>query len=243
MTAPALPSPPPQASPQRGRLALSACLGAGFTFCLFWSIAQLENYHPAPPPEPPLDLQMAVLQMPPPPPPRETPAEPAEPVTIDTGILAESADSPVKISVNPPNLNDLLPPTPVAPPARIQVTQLYTELRPKVDLSTDDQHVYQQNDVDQQPGVLYRVLPNITQRMAGGASRLTVSILMIIDEHGVGKVIRLVKSTGIPAADELVTEDLPQWTFSPAIRRGKRVKIMLVVPLIFQFSSPSRFEA
>src|SRR5690349_19995041 len=103
----------------RGLLSLG--LGAGFTLGLFLMIARYDRVAPAEPPADIMDLR-AVSSQEPPSPPREIPPRDQAPIQYTlTGLETAASDSPVQISVPPPDLEALSPPPTMAQPAVIQV--------------------------------------------------------------------------------------------------------------------------
>jgi len=204
---------------------LSLVVGAAFTLLLFVSMARFERggqHGPAPVMEDireislPLDL--------PPPPVAETEPQP-DGATI-TGIEVASEESPVRIAVTVPILEAL--PVPQAPPARIQTSAVYKDLRPRMDLSNDPQHVYQQSEVDQRPVVLVKTAPLIPPNVRKGARALRVNLLFLVDRDGTAGKIRVLKSSGNTAYDAIVAKCVrEEWVFSPAVKKGKKVKCLV----------------
>jgi TonB family protein len=54
--------------------------------------------------------------------------------------------------------------------------------------------------------------------------------------------VKVVKSSGEAEVDEIVTENIRTWGFSPAIKRGKKVRCLLQQPYIFVPPHHSPFE-
>lgn len=224
--------------------ALSLLMGAGFTLCLFLGMAHYGNLIPESPPPEIEDLRAVAIPFQPPPPPQVTPAEaPAAPdISNVTGFDLAPSDSPVKIAVSPPNLDSLSSANPLAPPALIQIGQLIGEFKPRTDLAADSQHVYQENEVDRIPSVLYREPPVIPSRFTRGGRSLHMTLLLIIDANGAVGDTKVVRSSGEPEVDDIVTENIKTWGFSPAIKRGKKVRCLLQQPYIFVPPYHSHFE-
>ena len=178
----------------------------------------------------------------PPPPPREVPREAAPVETTLTGFEPAPADSPVRIAITPPDLEALLPAPPLAPPAVIQTGQLFAELKPRMDLTLLGDHIFQMAEVDQVPQVLNRVTPDIPASVRQGASVLRASLVFVVDANGEIGQVRLASSSGNRDFDAIVAENIKAWTFSPAVRKGKKVRCLLQQAVIIKWSCGSRFE-
>jgi TonB family protein len=224
--------------------ALSLLMGASFTFCLFMGMAHYGNLVPDSPPAEIEDLRAVAIPFQPPPPPRVAPTEaaPAPEVSTVTGFDLSPSDSPVKIAVSPPNLDTLSSGNQLAPPAVIQIGQLYGEFKPKMDIVADPQHVFQENEVDRIPSVLYRDPPAIPARFTRDGKSLRVTLLLVIDANGGVGDVKVVKSSGEAEVDAIVVENIKTWGFAPAMKRGKKVRCMLQQPYIFVPPHHSRFE-
>jgi TonB family protein len=222
------------------RLGLSAALGAGFTCALFWVIARMELDAPSV-----VEVVDEVRQMlaPPEPPPPPLPTQPQpEIATPVVGFdLVPAADNPVKIAVPPPDLEALLPPTEVAPPAVIQFGRLDLSFRPKMDLDVTDGRIFQAKDVDQRPTVLYRVEPHIPRHVRKGAEMLRVVLLIIVNADGSLKEARVSRSSGNTEFDTIIAGTIREWAFTPAVRKGVKVRCMLEQAIVIKWDGGSGF--
>ncbi len=223
-----------------GRTALSVLLGAGFTLSLFLGIAHVQNIVPVTAP-PDIDTLRAVSLPVVPPPPRVVPTDTEPAATNVLGFDATPSDSPVKITVAPPELVDLEPPPTVAPAAVIQVGQLYTDLRPRMNFSGEAQRIFQTSEVDQAPKVLYTVMPAVSQRMLGKNASARVTVILIIDANGVVVSARLAQSSGNPDLDAIMLDNIKEWAFAPAVKKGKRVKCLIQQGYNIRMPSASPF--
>jgi TonB family protein len=224
--------------------ALSLLMGAGFTLCLFLGMAHYGNLVPENPPPEIEDLRAVAIPFQPPPPPQVSPTEaaPALEISTVTGFDLSPSDSPVKIAVSPPNLDSLSSASQLAPPAVIQIGQLFGEFKPKMDVLADPQHIFQENEVDRIPSVLFRDPPAIPGRFMRGGKSLHVTLLLVIDANGAVGDVKVVKSSGEEEVDAIVVENIKTWGFAPALKRGKKVRCMLQQPYIFVPPHHSRFE-
>lgn len=224
-----------------------ACLlaGASFTLLLFLGLARFETPGTLVPPAPIEDLRAVAIPLEPPPPPaRMELTEPTEPAAGLAGLEISAAESPVRIAVVPPDLAALFPPTEVAPPAQIQVGQLIPELKPRITTEADFRQVFQQSDVDRIPTVLFRAVPRIPSWVRRNAQVLRVTLLLVVNEKGFVTSIRLLKPSGNPEFDEIVSECVKEeWVFTPAVKAGRKVKCLLQQAVTMRWERGSHFEA
>jgi TonB family protein len=221
---------------------LALSLGAGFTLALFIAMAHFENAG-----EPAQQAQIEDLRVvaavaePPPPKPEET-TEPVDVVTPLMGIEIAASDSPLKIAVVPPDLTKIIASTEVPPRAAIQPAQLYTDLRPKADLSGEFERIFQQNEVDQVPMAVVKTIAKVSRRVRDDADQLRVTLAIIIDSTGAVTSIRVLRPSGNVEFDSIVVDCVRnEWAFSPAIRKGKRVRCMVQQLVWYKWTEGSPF--
>ena len=226
------------------RAAVSLLLGAGFTAMLFLGLAHLE--HAAPGEEPPLfsDLQSIAppLEAPPPPPTLSPAASDAAPAPLVGSLGVDTGDvgAPVTVKVSPREVSQLLPVHAVPPSMKALTQAQFPELRPKMDLAPEFQRIYQLTDVDERPRVLVEAKPYIPPVVRNGARVQQVTLLFVVDTTGAVASVRIVVSSGNKHFDEIVADCVKrEWMFSPAVKRGKKVKCMIQRAIIVKWvSSP-----
>jgi TonB family protein len=220
---------------------LSLLAGAGFTLLLFATMARFEGggrHAPAPVMEEVREVSLP-LDVPPPPPVPE--AEPQPDATVITGIDVVAEESPVRIAVTVPILEPLT--VPLAPQARIQTYAVYKDLKPRMDLSAETQHVYQQSEVDQRPVVLIKTAPLIPSNVRKGARALRVKLLFLVETDGTTGGVRILKSSGNGAFDAITAKCIrEEWVFSPAVKKGKKVRCLVEQAINVKWES-SPFES
>jgi len=221
---------------------LCLLLGAGLTFALFFGVARFENAGPAAVPPVIEDLHRAPAVFDPPPP---KPEEHTVPPDLDiplTGIDVGPSDSPVKLSVVPPDLAKIMPVEDLPPIATIQFGQIITDLRPKTGVGGDFQHIYQQNEVDVAPKAVVQVIARVPSLIRDDAEQLHVTLALVIDMEGAVTSIRVIKPSGNARFDAIVTDCVrDEWQFSPAIRKGKKVRCMVQQLVWYKWTSGSPF--
>jgi TonB family protein len=217
--------------------------GAGlvFTFALFFALAHVEDIGGTGATIDIEDMPVVAIPLEPPPPKAAEPAQPAPALMPLVGIEAEASDSPVSINVVPQDLTVLIPNAQIRPKATISLG-VPSEIRPDADVGGDVHRVYQEFDVDQRPLAVVRVAPDVPDEMFGGASVLHVRLIVLIDTDGRASSVHVSKSSGNAAFDDLVSQTVREkWLFSPAVRRGKKVRCLALQALRFNSSSGGPF--
>jgi TonB family protein len=208
--------------------AFCIAVGSALTFVLFFGIARFESVRAASPASDIEDLHVASAIAEPPPPRPEEHTEPQDAVAPLTGIEIAASESPVKLTVVPPDLDKIIPSAELPPKATIQFSQLLTDLKPKAGISGEFDHIYQQSEVDQVPKALVKTIARVSKRARDEASELRVTLVLIIDTNGVVESIRVLKPSGNVKFDNIVLECVrDEWEFSPAVRKGKKVRCLV----------------
>jgi len=221
---------------------LCLLLGTGLTFALFFGIARVENAGPASVPPVIEDLHQASAVFDPPPPKVEERAAPPETDIPLTGIDVGASESPVKLSVVPPDLEKIMALEKLPPAATIQFGQIITDLRPKIDIGGDFQHIYQQSEVDVAPKAMVQAIARVPSLIRNDAEQLRVTLVLVIDTDGAVTSIRVTIPSGNAKFDEIVKECVrDEWQFSPAIRKGKKVRCMVQQLVWYKWTSGSPF--
>jgi TonB family protein len=217
-------------------------LGAGFTFCLFLGVAHFEMVRSVSKPSEIEDLR-TVSGVPEPPPPKVEDRVDAHEVDVPlTGIEIGASDSPVKLAVVPPDLEQLVPPADLPPRATIQFGQLLTDLKPKANISGDYQHIYQQSEVDQVPLAVVKTIARVSSRVRDNVDSLRVTLLLVIDPEGAVQSIRVMRPSGNAQFDSIVLQCVrDEWEFTPAIRKGKKVRCMVQQLVWYKWTNGSPF--
>ena len=221
--------------------AFSLFVGTALTFALFLAMSQIKHGDAAAPAVAFDDFRAIALPPEPPPPTPEVKPE-VEPASANlTGLDVAASESPVRIMVTVPILE--APPVPLAPPAVIRNAPSLTELRPKMDLATDFQRVFQVTEVDQRPSVLVNTVPFIPAWVRERAQLLRVVLLMVVDAEGKASGVRILTSSGNVAFDQMIARCVQdEWVFSPAVRKGRRVKCLVQKSITIKWTS-APFEA
>lgn len=226
----------------RGTAVLGTVVGMACTLGIFLAMAHLHHRVPEAPPPEIADLKAIAVDEPPPPPPTAQPDETAPPETILTGLEAAATESPVKLVALLPQLDLATLSPPEAPAATIQVGRLYTELRPKFDATGFQDHVYQMEELDQIPRVLHRVTPSISGEVLRQTPVLRTTVLFVVEPNGEVRNVRVSVSSGNEEFDKIIAEVIAQWSFSPGVRRGKKVRTLMQQMTYVKFSGGNLFS-
>jgi len=218
--------------------------GLAFTFLLFFALAHVEDVGGQAPAVEIEDMPVVSIPFEPPPsPPKvaEAVQAPQELMPL-VGIDVEASDSPVKVAVVPSDLEALIPSARIPPNAMVDLG-FHTDFRPNTEVGFDFHRVYQQTEVDERPHAVVRVAPKVPTALFGAASMLRVTLLLVIDTDGRAASTQVMKSSGKPAFDGLVAQTVKdQWLFSPAIRRGKKVRCLAEQAIRIDLPGGSPFD-
>lgn len=221
----------------------SLVLGVAFTLGLMAGIAYFETRRPDAPPDEIEDLRALSipLETPPPPRPREPVTAPEEVAPL-AGLEIGSSDSPVKIAVLPPEFDALMPPAHAAPSATIQAGQFHANLKPRTELTGDLGRVFLGREVDSIPTVIYRSKPAIPRWMRQDVEVMRLVVLLVTNTTGTVDSVRVLQSSGNPDIDKIIVRGVKnEWTFTPAIKKGRKVKCLLQQSIVLKWSGGSPF--
>lgn len=210
---------------------ISLVAGTGFSLGLFLSIAQFLSVHEQAAPQLRDDLEeLAVATLPPPPPPPKPDDKP--PVieelrdAIPLGIQEEPSASPVKIPPSPPSYEQILPIGQLSPHAVVGMI-MDTPLKPTIDVVFDPDRVYQKSEVDKPPVPISRPEPSVPAHLRNDGKGFSVVVVFVVDAHGMVGTPRISRSSGNPEFDAIITANIGEWKFTPAIKKGKPVRCMV----------------
>jgi TonB family protein len=222
--------------------ALSLLFGAGLTFGLFLGMAHFENVRTAEAAPEIEDLRAVTAIVEPPPPKVEERNRTPEATAPLTGIEIGPSDSTVKLAVVPPDLAKIMPQSELPPRATIQFTQLLTDLKPRTGAEGDFQHIFQQSEVDQVPAAVVKTIARVSNYTRDNAEELRVTLLLVIDTEGGIESIKVMKPSGNAGFDKIVTECVrDEWVFSPAIRKGRKVRCMVQQLVWYKWTGGDKF--
>jgi periplasmic protein TonB len=181
----------------------------------------------------------------PPPPPREqAPPEPGPIVGPMRLEISRDAASAVQIQV--PNLlmfDADMPPPPARAVVAAQFALANSIARP---VNVDDlsaQRIFNRNEVDQPPMVVYRVKPNLSEKRVSKMTTPRVVLLLMISTDGSVGDVRLMRGSGEGDFDQTIIDAIREWQFSPAILKGRKVRCWVEQTVSVKVSDATPFEA
>lgn len=223
-----------------GRMALNLAAGVVVTWLLITGLSLVQKPSLTPPPALATELHSVELPVPPPPPPREqTEAEPlAGQISSLVQLEAVRSESPVKLPVLP-ELPETVPPVMGVP--RLDFAPAVFKPAP-VEEEFDNRHVYAKSEVDQRCMPLLKVRPQVTRELLRAARVREVVFMFIVNKDGSVQNLWLAVSSGNPQLDEISSQAIRQWKFSPALRKGRKVRQWVRQSIEYQLPTASPFE-
>jgi TonB family protein len=218
--------------------------GAGLTLVLFGAMAHFESSGAPATPANIEDLRaVSALYEPPPPKIEEQPQQKVDEVMPLTGIEIAPSDSAVRIAVVPPDLSKIIPTTDIPPKATIEISQLFTDLRPRSGLAEDFDRIFKPSEVDKAPVAVIKTIAHISHRVRENSDELRTTLELVIDAKGGVVNVHVIRSSGNPDFDSIVAQcALREWVFTPALRRGKSVKCLVDQVVWYKWSVGSPFR-
>jgi TonB family protein len=179
-----------------------------------------------------------------PPPPKVEEVQPREAEVVPfTGLEIGSSGSAVKISVVPPDLARIIRTTEIPPRASIQVSQLYTDMKPRTGVSAGAERVYKPSEVDKAPVAVVKVIARVSKRVREDADQLRTTLELVVDAKGEVVTIRVLRSSGNAEFDTIVSQCVQRdWVFSPAIKNGRNVKCLVDQLVWYKWTTGSPFK-
>jgi TonB family protein len=229
--------------PANGRVSRLLCgLAGGMCAATIFSVLALSR---APRGEAaPLDVYAArAVSMPIETPPPD-PTESAEPVSVAGPIRLEIAASNSTIRIQVPDVPVLVvnPAPPAARPAVIARFDIAkSAARPHIETAeTDSRRVFDHSDVDQQPMALQRVQPRITYNEASLVDTPRTTMLLIVNTDGSVGDVRILHTSHDERFDARMIDAIREWRFSPAMRKGRKVRCWVQQSISVQLTLGSR---
>ncbi len=233
---------PPTTWGGRAAGALGGLVCAGLIF----AVLSLSRTTGGDEPEPEIHVarQAAFVVDVPPPPSAPTPVT-AVPFASPIQLEIAASTSPVHIrTLEIPLLATDAPP-PVARPSVVARFDLaHAAVRPvQEDGELEKRRIFDRADVDQRPMVLQRVNPAINYVKVRNMATPRVTMLLVVNIDGTVGDVRLVDSSQDREFDETIIAMIHEWRFSPAVRKGRKVRCWVEQAVTVRVTSGSSFEA
>jgi protein TonB len=212
--------------------------GAAVSFVIFFAIAEARRIGPVRP-LPSLDDIVSVAVEPPPPPPPPPEEHFHDEGSIPNAIQMDSApsNSPIRIDAVPIALET------IAAPVIRAVAAMPTIFSPHLlrdNLGFDSNHVWEPNQVDQKPYPIYRKIPDIPTSLMRTIADPRITLLFVVNADGTVENMRVIRPVE-PTFDELVTDAIKAWQFSPAVKKGRKVRCWVQEPVLVKSPNSSPF--
>jgi protein TonB len=180
----------------------------------------------------------------PPPPPRE-PAPPEPGPLVGPLRLEISPDAASAVHIQVPDIPLLA--TEAPPPARPVVAARFdlahAIARPVDGSPPPALRIFSRDEVDQRPMVVYRVKPKISDERVRRMTTPRVVLLLVVNTDGAVGDVRLMRSSGEDDFDQAIMEAVREWQFSPAIRKGRKVRCWVEQAISVRASGATPFDA
>lgn len=201
--------------------------GLGTSLAILFVLAHVQRTEIVEPPAPIADLQTVVLDDPPPPPPEIATREPPPPTVLDLEPMP--SDNVIQIQVAALTYEVPLP------EATPQLEINLDDFRPDTSAGeTNPDHIFQYRDVDQQPVIVHRKIPDVPYSLLREVKDPRVVVSMVVTRAGGCRNVSLVQSSGDKRLDNLVAEALGEWRFRPAIRNGVAVNCLVIQSIVIK---------
>jgi len=134
------------------------------------------------------------------------------------------------------------------PPARAAVAARFDLAQSAVRPTQDDgdlagRRIFSRNEVDQRPMVLQRVTPNINFAKVRQMATPRVVLLLAVNTDGSVGDVRLMRGSKDEDFDLSVIDAIHEWRFSPAIRKGRKVRCWVEQGVSVNVTGGTPFEA
>ncbi len=162
-----------------------------------------------------------VMLPPPPPPPPEPPPPEEEEEEQDVEDIEEERE--------PPSLDQLE----LTLNADISGNLAGDFVLPNFDVSSEMlDMIFELEELDERPRPITQVAPVYPDNMRRSGITARVSVIMIVDEHGMVKNPRIETSTN-SAFDKSALDAIKKWRFTPGVKDGRKVKTRMRQPFSF----------
>jgi len=226
-----------------GHRVLALFAGLGFTALLFLGLSLVQHQKVETPPAEYRDI--ATLSVPVPPPPPKTREDPVvrEITPLPTlGLTASHSDSEVRIAASPV-LPDAPPEPEIPPTAYIRTDFGAVAVRPEAQIDRPElNQVYEKSDVDQAPALIYRRVPRLSRSQMDKIKDVKMALLFVVGVDGKPSGIKLMRSCGEEEVDGMILRAVRDWEYSPAIRKGRKVRCWVSQIINFEMGSGDPFS-
>jgi len=223
---------------------LALLAGLCFSALLFLGLAVLQHQKIESPPVEYRDLAGVSIPVPPPPPVVRQEPVVREPSPLPTlGLAASASDSGVHIAASP-----VLPDAPlepeIPPTAYIRTDFGPVAARPEAQIDRPElNQVFEKSDVDQPPALIYRRVPRFSRSQMDTLKGGKIGLLFVVGVDGRPTGIKLMRSSGLEEADGMIMRCVRDWEYTPAVRKGRKVRCWVSQIINFEIGNGDPFSA
>ena len=106
----------------------------------------------------------------------------------------------------------------------------------------DFNHIYQQSEVDQIPVAVVKTIARVPSRVHDNLNQLRCTLVLVIEPTGEITDIKVIRASASPKFDALVMDCVQnEWQFSPAVRKGKKVRCMVQQLVWYKWTQGNKF--
>jgi protein TonB len=192
-------------------------------------------------PSPPMDdiLSISLTPTPPPPPaPAEQRYEDGGPAPNSVQLDTSPAASSVRIEAVPVVVD------PVAGPVIRAVAVIPTDFSPHLardNMEFESSHIWETTQVDQRPVVLWRKAPDIPGELYRSIKNPRITLIFVVNVDGSVENLHIEHSVE-PTFDQLMTDAIKEWQFTPAIKKGRKVRCWLQQEIYVKSAQSNPFQ-
>lgn len=232
----------------RGERAIAAVCGLACAGLIFGGLTATRTHEPAAGDDGAVYVarQVTLPVEAPPPPPQPQDRPPVELAAMASPIQLEVAASASPVHIQVPDV-----PLPVdaqaMPEARPSVVARFdvarSATRPLPDSGElEGRRVFERHEVDQPPIPIDRVKPKVTASLIESAEVPRTVMLLIVNLDGTVGEVRLLQTSRSEDLDRVMMEAVRQWRFSPAVRKGRKVRCWVQQAITVQLRGGSPFS-
>lgn len=182
---------------------------------------------------------VSLLDLPPPPKSEELPEQPPAAVNPLLLLAEERTGSDFRLPAAP-----IVPKFVPQATGRIQFDFSMDAMKPSLaGPEVEPRHVFERSEVDELPRAILKKSPRLTTTMTKDLKARSLRFLFIVDVDGSPEQVRLLSSTGDEIVDSLCLQAMNAWRFTPAIRKGKKVRCWVEQGFNLRASTRSPFES
>jgi TonB family protein len=220
--------------------AFAFAMGAAASSVIFLGIAHSRRLgldRPAPPMDDIMSIALPSAPPPPPPPPEQR-YEDGGPAPNAIQLDASPSNSPIRVEAVPVVLDT------VAAPVIRAVAVIPTDFAPHVlrsDLEFDSSHIWETTQVDQRPVLVWRKELHVPPTLWASIADPRITFIWVVNTDGTVENVHIEHPVE-PEFDALVLDVVKSAQFTPALRKGRKVRCWLQQQFIVKGPHSNPFD-